>query len=102
MSSFQKPWKPPRYATSPNFANEICSGSFFFYLWEVVQIFQTESIFCSKISSRGSLFIEKLVPGGTNFGGSIFTITGACFPGVLVLSRDSPNLVNGIHSLSLC
>ena len=30
--------------------------------------FQRESIFCSKISSGGSLFIEKLVPGGTNFG----------------------------------
>ena len=29
--------------------------------------FQRESIFCSKISSGGSLFIEKLVPGGTNF-----------------------------------
>ena len=24
---------------------------------------------CSKMSSGGSLFIEKLVPGGTNFGG---------------------------------
>ena len=45
----------------------------FFHLWEVVQIFQRESIFCNKISSGGSLFIEKLVPGGTNFGGSIFT-----------------------------
>ena len=39
---------------------------------EVVQIFQRESIFCSKISSGGSLFIEKLVPGGTNFGGVHF------------------------------
>ena len=26
---------------------------------------------------RGSLFIEKLVPGGTNSGGSIFTMTKA-------------------------
>ena len=41
----------------------------------MVQIFQRESIFCSKISSGGSLFIKKLVPGGTNFGGSIFTMT---------------------------
>ena len=29
-------------------------------------------MFCSKISSGGSLFIEKLVPGGTNFGGVHF------------------------------
>ena len=29
----------------------------------------------SKISSGGSLFSKKLVPGGTNFGGSIFTMT---------------------------
>ena len=48
----------------------------FFHLCEVVQIFQRESIFCNKISSGGSLFITKLVPGGTNFGGSIFTMTG--------------------------
>ena len=41
----------------------------------MVQIFQRESIFCDKISSGESLFIEKLVPGGTNFGGSIFTMT---------------------------
>ena len=47
----------------------------FFHLCEVVQNFQRESIFCNKISSGGSLFIKKLVPGGTNFGGSIFTMT---------------------------
>ena len=41
----------------------------------MVQIFQRESIFCSKISFGGSLFIKKLVPGGTNFKGSIFTTT---------------------------
>ena len=34
---------------------------------EGLRSFQRESIFCSKISSRGFLFIEKLVPGGTNF-----------------------------------
>ena len=39
------------------------------------KFFQRESIFCDKISSGESLFIEKLVPGGTNFGGSIFTMT---------------------------
>ena len=50
-------------------------GSTLFHLWEVVQIFQRESIFCRKISSGGSLFIKKLVPGGTNLGGSIFTMT---------------------------
>ena len=54
LSSLQKPWKPPRYATGPCFASEICSGSMFFHLWEVVQIFQRESIYCSKISSGGS------------------------------------------------
>ena len=37
-------------------------------------------IFCNKISSGGSLFIKKLVPGGTNFGGSIFTMTGRAPP----------------------
>ena len=41
----------------------------------MVQIFQRESIFCRKISSGGSLFIKKLVPGGTNLGESIFTMT---------------------------
>ena len=40
-----------------------------------VQIFQRGSKFSSKISSGGSIFFEKLVPGGTNFGGSIFTVT---------------------------
>ena len=35
---------------------------------EGLRSFQRESIFCSKISSRGSLFIEKLVLGGTNLG----------------------------------
>ena len=50
-------------------------GSTLFHLWEVVQIFQRESIFCRKIGSGGSLFIKKLVPGGTNLGGSIFTMT---------------------------
>ena len=25
LSSFQKPWKPPRYTTGQNFASEICS-----------------------------------------------------------------------------
>ena len=48
---------------------------------EGLRSFQRESIFCSKVSSGGSLFIEKLVPGGTNFGvggGSIFTMTEHC------------------------
>ena len=38
-------------------------------------MFQRGTKFFSKISSGGSLFIKKLVPGGTNFGGSIFTMT---------------------------
>ena len=33
---------------------------------EGLRSFQRESIFCSKISSGGSSFIKKLVPGGTN------------------------------------
>ena len=40
LSSFRKLRKLPRYVTGPNFASAICSGSTFFYLWEVVQIFQ--------------------------------------------------------------
>ena len=36
---------------------------------EGLRSFQRESIFCSKISSGGSLFIEKFVLGGINFGG---------------------------------
>ena len=64
-----------RKAETPKFVSEICSGSMFFHLCGVAQIFQRESIFCSRISSGGSLFIKKLVPGGTNFRGSIFTMT---------------------------
>ena len=37
--------------------------------------FQRESTFCSKISFGGSLFIKKLLPGGNQFLGSIFTMT---------------------------
>ena len=48
LSSFQKPRKPPRYATGPSFASEICSRSTFFHLWEVVQIFQKELYFAVK------------------------------------------------------
>ena len=77
LSSFQKPQKPPRYITSPHF---VCSRSTFFYLWEGVQIFHRESIFCTKICS-GGLYILKS-SGGTNFGGSIFTVTTS-FSGVL-------------------
>ena len=68
--------------------HEICSRSTFFHLWEVVQIFQRESIFCNKISSGGSLFIEKLVPGGTNFGGSIFTMTSTVLHQPIHIATD--------------
>ena len=51
-------------------------GSTLFHLWEVVQIFQRESIFYSKRSSGGSLFIEKLVPGEPILGVPFFTMTG--------------------------
>ncbi len=47
-------------------------------LREGVQMFQRRSKFSSEISSGGSIFLEKLVPGGTNLGGSIFTVT--CTP----------------------
>ena len=71
---------PSTYTTGPNFASEICSRSTLVHLWEVVQIFQRESIFCSKISSGGPYLTKKLVPGGTNFGGSIFTMTASYWP----------------------
>ncbi len=45
-------------------------------LREGVQMFQRRSKFSSEISSGGSIFLEKLVPGGTNLGGSIFAVTG--------------------------
>ncbi len=44
---------------------------------EGVQMFQRRSKFSSEISSGGSIFLEKLVPGGTNLGGSIFAVTGS-------------------------
>ena len=49
----------------PNFASEVCSRSTFFYLWEVVQIFR----------------------GGTNFGGSIFTMTERLSAGQVSISK---------------
>ena len=50
--------------TGPNFASEIHSGSTSFHLWQVVQILQRESIFCSKIHS-----------GVGDGGGCFFTVT---------------------------
>ena len=44
-------------------------------MYRGVQMFQRGSKFYSKISSGGSIFFEKLVPGGTNLGGSIFAVT---------------------------
>ena len=70
----------------------------FFHLCEVVQIFQRESIFCNKISSGGSLFIKKLVPGGTNFGGSIFTMTRACRITKIVLVYKKENAPLPLYS----
>ena len=63
----------------------ICSsiqGPYFFekikfpQIYRGVQMFQRGSKFYSIISSGGSIFFEKFVPGGTNFGGSIFAMTG--------------------------
>ena len=67
----------------------------FFHLCEVVQIFQRESIFCNKISSGGSLFIKKLVPGGTNFGGSIFTMTWLTGHQIFTAHNMTPTLNRG-------
>ncbi len=39
-------------------------------------MFQRQSKFSSEISSGGSIFLETLVPGGTNLVGSIFAVTG--------------------------
>ena len=60
----------------------IMEGPYFFEKFKIrqmyrgVQMFQRGSKFYSKISSGGSIFFEKLVPGGTNLGGSIFAVTG--------------------------
>ena len=62
----------------------------------MVQIFQRESIFCSKISSGGYVFIKKLVPGGTNLGGgSIFTMTGPLVKSPESLLRYENLLIKG-------
>ena len=58
-------------------------------------MFQRESIFCNKISSWVSLFIEKLVLGGTNFGGSIFTMTDPHFVDKFLASIYVDDLVTG-------
>ena len=42
-----------------------------FHQWEVVQIFQRESVFCSKISS-GVLIYQKIGSGGNQFWGVHF------------------------------
>ncbi len=44
-------------------------------------MFQRRSKFSSEISSGGVHILEKLVPGGTNLGGSIFAVTGPRFRG---------------------
>ena len=72
-------------------------GSTLFHLWEVVQIFQRESIFCRKISSGGSLFIKKLVPGGTNLGGSIFTMTRVSLASQTHFRKRGKGLVNCVY-----
>ena len=77
LSSFSKPRKPPYICRVSKF----CKWNMFhrstIHRWEVVQIFQREAIFCSKIHSGGSLFFWNISSGGgTNFGGSIFIMTG--------------------------
>ena len=93
LSNLQKPQKPPRYATGPSLASEICSGSTFFHLWKVVQIFQRESMFCSKLSSGGNQFL-----------GSIFTMTPhplrACEQGYQSSSGDE-NFITGLTTAEI-
>ena len=43
----------------------------------------------NKLNSGGSLFIQKLVPGGTNLGGSIFTMTCTWPTPLTIVSRFS-------------
>ena len=75
FSSFQKPQKTfPPPPTGPNFASEICSGSTFFHMWEVVQFFRGSPY--SKISSGDPYLSKKLALEGTNFAESIFAMTG--------------------------
>ena len=75
LSSFQKLRKTP----SIHHWSKFC-------IWNMFRVYISSFVgggpnfsegvhICSKISSRGSLFIEKLVPGGTNFGESILTMT---------------------------
>ena len=55
----------------------IMEGPYFFekikfrQIYRGVQMFQRGSKFYSKISSRGSIFFNKFVPKGTNFGGAL-------------------------------
>ena len=81
LNSFQNLTNPINHWSK--ILSERCSGSIFFHLCEVVQTFQWESIFCSKISSGGGggggggvLIYQKISSGGNQFGGSIFTVTG--------------------------
>ena len=60
----------------------IMEGPYFFekikfrQIYRGVQMFLRGSKFYSKISSGGSIFFKKLVSWGTNFGRSIFAMTG--------------------------
>ncbi len=70
-------------------------------------MFQRRSKFSSEISSGGSIFLEKLVPGGTNLGGSIFAVTGPLGRGILhvyngLVLVDSPygNVIRSYENLT--
>ena len=67
----------------------------------MVQIFQRGSKFFSKISSGGSLFIKKLVPGGTNFGGSIFTMTWPYFI-IWSVSQSVSQKIDDLSVIATC
>ena len=92
------PFKCLRHGAEPDFQKEsISSGGVPKFFSEIsskwVQIFQRGTKFFSKISSGGSLFITKFVLGGTNLGGSTFTMTGS-WHSCLLRNTLTPGTVN--------
>ena len=77
-SSFQKTEAPLHTQLVQILQVKYVPGSILFHLWEAVQIFQRESIFCGKITSGVSIYRQislgggEPILGGTNFGGNQF------------------------------
>ena len=87
LSSFQK---PPLHAPLVQILQvKYAQRSTLFHLWEVVQIFQRESIFCSKTSS-GGLFIKKISLRGEPILGGPFLRPWPCSPFTLKISSTMP------------